>query len=116
MNLKYLFLIYLFLYFQSCKSGNTESYHLVRIDSINLGGGISTKYFINTQDSSKRMEVYYWDNGNIMTKSYFYNKMKIGDWEFFSLEGKLQHVMKYRKNKLVVEIKYDTLGNIINND
>ena len=102
--------------FFSCKNDNFTNYKLVKVDSIKIGNGVAAKYFIDSIDSDKRMELRYWDNGNIMTKSYFYDNEKVGDWKIFSTDGKLRHIMKFKKNKLWKKISYDTLGNIINND
>lgn len=114
MKVTFLFLLVCFF---SCKNDNSVNYKLVKVDSLEIGnGGVAAKYFTDSIDSDKRMELRYWDNGNIMTKSYFYNNKKVGDWEFFSMDGKLQYIMKFKKNKLLKKINYDTLGNIINND
>lgn len=100
----------------SCNENAKTNYKLVKIDSSEMGNKTATKYFVDNNDNRKKINLYFWDNGKVMTKAVFYDNLKDGDWEFFSITGKLKSVVRFKKNKLIKTIDYDTSGNIINND
>lgn len=109
-------LFLLIILFVSCNDNVKTNYKLVKVDSSERGNKIATKYFVDSNNYRKKINIYFWDNGKVMTKAFFFDNLKDGDWQFFSITGKLKSVLKFKRNKLIKRIEYDTLRNIITND
>lgn len=104
-------LITLTIFILSCKSKETVNFKLIKIDSSEYRKEIATKYFVDSNDAKRKLSIYFWGNGNIMTKALSYDNMKDGDWEFFSDKGKLRKIMRYKENKLIETIYYENFSN-----
>jgi antitoxin component YwqK of YwqJK toxin-antitoxin module len=101
-------LITLTILILSCNSKKQVNFKLIKIDSLaESRKEIATKYFVDSNDVKRKLSIYFWGNGNIMTKALSYDNMKDGDWEFFSNKGKLRKVMRYKENKLIKTIYYE---------
>jgi antitoxin component YwqK of YwqJK toxin-antitoxin module len=94
----------------SCNIKEKVNFKLTKIDSSESRKEIATKYFEDSNDAKRKLSIYFWGNGNIMTKALSYDNMKDGDWEFFSNKGKLRKVMKYKENKLIKTIYFENSG------
>jgi antitoxin component YwqK of YwqJK toxin-antitoxin module len=97
----------LFILIVSCNSKEKVNFKLIKIDSSESRKEIATRYFVDSNDNKRKLSIYFWGNGNIMTKALSYDNMKEGDWEFFSNKGKLRKVMRYKENKLIKTIYYE---------
>jgi antitoxin component YwqK of YwqJK toxin-antitoxin module len=102
-----------FIIFISCKDSANSNYKLIKVDSNSTKNIIATKYYVDISDTNKKMNIYFWDNGKVMTKAYLKGKLQDGDWEFFSITGELKSVLTFKNGALVKRIEYDSLGNLI---
>ena len=99
------FTILLFLMLsQSCDSlksdvFNEKNYLITKTDFFK--GIVDREIYTNKYDTSRKMTKYYFDNGRLMSKS-FSNKMQIdGNFEVFSMDGKLITTDLYKNGQRV---------------
>ena len=99
------FTILLFLMLsQSCDSlksdvFNEKNYLITRTDFFK--GIVDREIYTNKYDTSRKMTKYYFDNGRLMSKS-FSNKMHIdGNFEIYSMDGKLTMTHLYKDGQRV---------------
>ena len=101
----------------SCSPPSNEKYILVKkVRSETNDDFTVAETYIDMGNTRKQMILYFWDNGNIMTRAYFYDKSKEGIWQFYSPTGKLENTIEYRQNELIRLERYDTINNKIKND
>ena len=99
------FTILLFLMLsQSCDSlksdvFNEKNYLITKTDFFK--GIVDREIYTNKYDTSRKMTKYYFDNGRLMSKS-FSNKMQIdGNFEVYSIDGKLITTDLYKNGQRV---------------
>ena len=99
------FTILLFLMLsQSCDSlksdvYNEKNYLITKTDFFK--GIVDREIYTNKYDTSRKMTKYYFDNGRLMSKS-FSNKMQIdGNFEVYSIDGKLITTDLYKNGQRV---------------
>lgn len=96
-----------FLFILYACNGANDGFVLIKVDYQENGKLISAKYFRSLKDSEVNLIINYWDNGNIMSKSFYKNQIKIGRWEFYSMSGKLREVLIFDNNKLQQKMIYE---------
>ena len=100
---KFTVLVFLILS-QSCNSlksdvFNEKNYLITKTDLFN--GIVDKEIYTNKYDTSRKMTKYYFDNGTLMSKS-FSNKMEIdGNFEIYSIDGKLIMTHLYKDGQRV---------------
>ena len=99
------FSVFLFLMLsQSCDSlksdvFNEKNYLLTKTDLFK--GIVDREIYTNKHDTSRKMTKYYFDNGRLMSKS-FSNKMQTdGNFETYSMDGKLIMTHLYKDGQRV---------------
>lgn len=123
----------------SCNQGNNvydeKDYFLVKLDSFE--NKVYSKILVNKFDTSRKMVLLYWDNGNVMSRGCFKGKLRDGINEHFYIygnlqtselysngkkeglqrtyytNGKLKSAENYTEGKLVLGENLDSLGNTV---
>ena len=104
MRLKSFTVLVFLIFSQSCDSLNSDvfnekNYLITRTDFFK--GIVDREIYTNKYDTSRKMTKYYFDNGRLMSKS-FSNKMQIdGNFEVFSMDGKLITTDLYKNGQRV---------------
>ena len=104
MRLKSFTVLVFLIFSQSCDSLNSDvfnekNYLITKTDFFK--GIVDREIYTNKYDTSRKMTKYYFDNGRLMSKS-FSNKMQIdGNFEVFSMDGKLITTDLYKNGQRV---------------
>ena len=104
MRLKSFTVLVFLILSQSCNSlksdvFNEKNYLITKTDLFN--GIVDKEIYTNKYDTSRKMTKYYFDNGTLMSKS-FSNKMEIdGNFEIYSIDGKLIMTHLYKDGQRV---------------
>ena len=104
MRLKSFTVLVFLIFSQSCDSlksdvFNEKNYLLTKTDLFK--GIVDREIYTNKYDTSRKMTKYYFDNGRLMSKS-FSKKMQIdGNFEIYSMDGKLIMTHLYKDGQRV---------------
>lgn len=95
-----IFLFLLLIIFIGCKVNNDaydeSQYILIKIDSSDIKGKVSSKMYSCIFDTSRRLFIYFWDNDSIMFKGFNHGLKKDGAWEYFFYTGKINSQEIYK--------------------
>jgi len=98
----FLFLIIAVL---SCKHSNPNpydqsNYMLVRTDSF------EGQYFINKNDTSRKLRIEYWDNGILLAKGYTHQGKRDGEFIMYDQNGNLMRIDSFIDGKKIFEKQF----------
>ena len=74
---------------------------------------IHRRILINKHDTSRGMIINYWDNGNVLSKSFFYNGKLDGEIKIYNMEGQLLNIVTYSKGKKVSDSLLSTVDTAV---
>ena len=102
--MKNLSIIFLLITLVSCNLQNNNPYDehnyiLIRTDSFN--GAIDSKLYIHKNDTSRKLQFYYYDNSRLLSKGFTHHGKVDGKFEFYSYQGNLLQMDSFIDGKKI---------------
>ncbi len=114
------FLLFTFIFLGCGKKSSDpydpKNYILLKTDSFN--NRIGMQYFVFKDDTSRKLQINYWDNGNLLSTGFTYRGKMDGKFEMYDFSGKIMVIDSFIEGKKVFEktfYKKDTTVKIFRN-
>lgn len=79
------------------------NYTLIQTDTFQ--GILDRRIFVYKYDTSRKMQINYWDNGNILAKGFSHKQKLDGRFEMYYITGKLMQVDSFFDGNKISSIK-----------